>query len=64
MTKELSETLLGQKAYKELRDSIDRFASDDQSLRQYERFMEKHQHHRLPEPGDLKKGDCGCGYSH
>ncbi|WP_372629984.1 YlbF family regulator [Cohnella sp.] len=120
--KELCETLLGQAGYKELRDSIDHFASDESSLQQYERFMEKHQHlrhkedadieltseeiadyeqeeralydnsvirkflyaqrefgqlhdkisqyftktvelARLPEPGDLKKGDCGCGGS-
>ena len=120
--KELCETLLGQEAYKELRDAIDHFASDEQSLQQYERFMEKHQHlrqkedaeaeltpedvsayeeeeralydnpiirkflyaqrefgqlhnkisqyftktvelDRLPEPGDLKKGDCGFGGS-
>ncbi|MFB9275149.1 YlbF family regulator [Cohnella cellulosilytica] len=120
--KELCETLLGQEAYKELRDSIDRFASDEPSLQQYERFMEEHQHlrrkedadieltsgeiaryeqeeralydndvirkflyaqrefgqlhdrisqyftktielDRLPESGDLKKGDCGCGGS-
>ncbi|MFC4597982.1 YlbF family regulator [Cohnella hongkongensis] len=52
--KELCETLLKQEAYKELRDSIDRFASDEQALQQYESFMEKHQHLQQKEQADLE----------
>lgn len=119
---ELCTSILNQEAYKELRQMIDDFASDQQAIEQYERFIAKHQsleqkqqhnmdfteeeadeyereeralyenpvirrfiyaqrefgnlhqlisqfftktieQNRLPKPGELKKGSCGCGGS-
>ncbi|AOZ91917.1 YlbF family regulator [Paenibacillus crassostreae] len=40
--KELCTDLLQQEGYKEMRQMIDQFASDEQSTKQYEQFIEKH----------------------
>lgn len=50
---ELCGAMLEQGAFKELRQSIDRFAEDEHSVQQYERFMEIHQHLQQKEQQDL-----------
>lgn len=51
---ELCTALLKQEGYKEFRHMINQFASDENAVGQYERFMEKHQSMQQKEQQDME----------